>query len=213
MAFRGSGASVFWRGLQFGTEAVLKQERSVLPTFVPAAQPLARIAAETTQQPVQPSTDARPGTAPARSRGIRTGSLLWDSIQAVVPSMGDSITEGNFPSPFSDFLAVIKDAVCTTASAVDCFCRAQNDASVDASEIWHAGTIAPGTIAKAPGDAVAEDEVIAQIETDKVTIDVRAPKAGVITEILVCFLCSHLYRLHEHTPFLGYANGEEEPSS
>ena len=47
------------------------------------------------------------------------------------------------------------------------------------------GTIAAGTIAKAPGDAVAEDEVIAQIETDKVTIDVRAPKAGVITEIKV----------------------------
>jgi len=48
-----------------------------------------------------------------------------------------------------------------------------------------AGTIAPGTIAKAKGDAVAEDEVIAQIETDKVTIDVRAPTAGVITELMV----------------------------
>ena len=51
------------------------------------------------------------------------------------------------------------------------------------------GTIAPGTIAKAPGDAVAEDEVIAQIETDKVTIDVRAPTAGVITELMVSCLC------------------------
>ena len=49
-------------------------------------------------------------------------------------------------------------------------------------------SITEGSIAavlKAPGDAVAADEVIAQIETDKVTIDVRAPSAGVIGEILV----------------------------
>ena len=40
-------------------------------------------------------------------------------------------------------------------------------------------------IGKAAGDSVAEDEVIAQIETDKVTIDVRAPHAGTVTRILV----------------------------
>jgi predicted deacylase len=33
------------------------------------------------------------------------------------------------------------------------------------------------------GDAVKADEVIAQIETDKVTMDVRAPAAGVIDSI------------------------------
>lgn len=52
--------------------------------------------------------------------------------------------------------------------------------------IWiAAGTIV--NVSKAAGDAVAEDEVIAQIETDKVTIDVRAPHAGSITEFLVRF--------------------------
>jgi 2-oxoglutarate dehydrogenase E2 component (dihydrolipoamide succinyltransferase) len=40
-------------------------------------------------------------------------------------------------------------------------------------------------VSKAAGDSVAEDEVIAQIETDKVTIDVRAPHAGTISNILV----------------------------
>lgn len=45
------------------------------------------------------------------------------------------------------------------------------------------GTIAG--ISKVVGDTVEEDETIAQIETDKVTIDVRAPQAGVITTILV----------------------------
>eukprot|EP00887_Chlorella_sp_A99_P005882 scaffold1.g5882.t1 len=49
-------------------------------------------------------------------------------------------------------------------------------------------SITDGTVAavlKAPGDAVEEDEPIVQIETDKVTVDVRAPKAGTIEAILV----------------------------
>ena len=45
-------------------------------------------------------------------------------------------------------------------------------------------SITEGTVAalvKQPGEAVAVDDVIAQIETDKVTIDVRAPKSGTVT--------------------------------
>ena len=45
------------------------------------------------------------------------------------------------------------------------------------------GSIA--TIEKSAGDAVAEDEVTVQVETDKVTIDIRSPGAGVVQEILV----------------------------
>lgn len=50
-------------------------------------------------------------------------------------------------------------------------------------------SITEGTIAellKAPGDIVAEDEVVVQIETDKVTVDVVAPAAGRI----VSFSCA-----------------------
>ncbi len=49
-------------------------------------------------------------------------------------------------------------------------------------------SITEGTISailKNAGDKVEEDEPIAQIETDKVTFDVRAPQAGVIQQILV----------------------------
>lgn len=49
-------------------------------------------------------------------------------------------------------------------------------------------SISDGTVAavlKQPGDRVEEDEPILQIETDKVTVDVRAPKAGVVEAILV----------------------------
>jgi 2-oxoglutarate dehydrogenase E2 component (dihydrolipoamide succinyltransferase) len=38
--------------------------------------------------------------------------------------------------------------------------------------------------AKKVGDSVAEDEVICQIESDKLTVDVRAPTNGIITKIV-----------------------------
>lgn len=47
-------------------------------------------------------------------------------------------------------------------------------------------SITEGSIAsvmKAVGDEVAMDEVVAQIETDKVTVDVRAPSAGRVTAV------------------------------
>jgi hypothetical protein len=54
------------------------------------------------------------------------------------------------------------------------------------------GTIS--TILKKAGEKVEEDEPIMQIETDKVTIDVRAPKAGVLQHLLVSSLTCLLIR-------------------
>ncbi|WZZ89546.1 hypothetical protein YC2023_118125 [Brassica napus] len=61
-----------------------------------------------------------------------------DVVEAVVPHMGESITDGTL----ANFL-------------------------------------------KQPGDRVEADEAIAQIETDKVTIDIASPASGVIQEFLV----------------------------
>jgi 2-oxoglutarate dehydrogenase E2 component (dihydrolipoamide succinyltransferase) len=38
---------------------------------------------------------------------------------------------------------------------------------------------------KRPGDSVREDELLAELETEKVTLEVNAPKSGVITELKV----------------------------
>ena len=38
---------------------------------------------------------------------------------------------------------------------------------------------------KKPGEAVAQDEILIEIETDKVVLEVPAPAAGVLSEILV----------------------------
>ena len=44
----------------------------------------------------------------------------------------------------------------------------------------------PGAVSKyLVCDSVEEDEPIAQIETDKVTIDLRSPQAGIVESILV----------------------------
>src|SRR4029453_18711422 len=49
-------------------------------------------------------------------------------------------------------------------------------------------SITEGTLAqwlKKPGEAVAEDEPLASLETDKVTVEVPSPAAGVLAEQLV----------------------------
>jgi 2-oxoglutarate dehydrogenase E2 component (dihydrolipoamide succinyltransferase) len=37
---------------------------------------------------------------------------------------------------------------------------------------------------KKPGDAVAQDEILCELETDKVSLDVPAPAAGILSEII-----------------------------
>lgn len=44
------------------------------------------------------------------------------------------------------------------------------------------GTVVSWT--KAEGDAVAQDEIILVLETDKVSVDIRTPSAGVLTKRL-----------------------------
>ncbi|KAI4384397.1 hypothetical protein MLD38_002561 [Melastoma candidum] len=62
-----------------------------------------------------------------------------------------------------------------------------SDDLVDAVVPFMGESISDGTLAtflKKPGDSVAADEPIAQIETDKVTIDVTSPEAGVIQKFV-----------------------------
>ncbi|KAI4382705.1 hypothetical protein MLD38_008635 [Melastoma candidum] len=62
-----------------------------------------------------------------------------------------------------------------------------SDDLVEAVVPFMGESISDGTLAiflKKPGDRVAVDEPIAQIETDKVTIDVTSPEAGVIQKFV-----------------------------
>ncbi|XP_074272004.1 dihydrolipoyllysine-residue succinyltransferase component of 2-oxoglutarate dehydrogenase complex 1, mitochondrial-like [Silene latifolia] len=76
-------------------------------------------------------------TDPSRKLWTRFYSSEGDVVEAVVPFMGESVTDGTL-----------------------------------------------ATFLKHPGDRVEVDEPIAQIETDKVTIDVASPEAGIIQQLV-----------------------------
>ncbi|KAK9714995.1 hypothetical protein RND81_06G136400 [Saponaria officinalis] len=76
-------------------------------------------------------------TDPSKKMWTRFYSSEGDNVEAVVPYMGESVTDGTL-----------------------------------------------ATFLKQPGDRVEVDEPIAQIETDKVTIDVASPEAGIIQQLL-----------------------------
>ncbi|XP_068302848.1 dihydrolipoyllysine-residue succinyltransferase component of 2-oxoglutarate dehydrogenase complex 1, mitochondrial-like isoform X1 [Pyrus communis] len=81
-------------------------------------------------------------------------------------------------------------ALCQTDSFIRLINRSFSSDSGDVVEAvvpFMGESITDGTLAtflKKPGDRVAVDEPIAQIETDKVTIDVVSPEAGVIKEFV-----------------------------
>jgi glycine cleavage system H lipoate-binding protein len=79
------------------------------------------------------------------------------------------------------WLAVHQDCTWVTTSAA-AWVRLQVQVPPFGESITD-GTIA--SILKKPGDSVEEDEPLLQIETDKVTIDVRSPQAGTVEAILV----------------------------
>ncbi|KAL9236606.1 hypothetical protein vseg_011252 [Gypsophila vaccaria] len=76
-------------------------------------------------------------TDPSKKMWARFYSSEGDIVEAVVPYMGESVTDGTL-----------------------------------------------ATFLKHPGDRVEVDEPIAQIETDKVTIDVASPEAGIIQQLV-----------------------------
>ena len=68
------------------------------------------------------------------------------------------------------------------------------------------------SILKQSGDAVEEDEALLQIETDKVTVDVRAPVSGIVKQVLVkaddTVAVDHVVALIEEGEAPGRAEGE-----
>nr|XP_043621199.1 dihydrolipoyllysine-residue succinyltransferase component of 2-oxoglutarate dehydrogenase complex 2, mitochondrial-like [Erigeron canadensis]XP_043621200.1 dihydrolipoyllysine-residue succinyltransferase component of 2-oxoglutarate dehydrogenase complex 2, mitochondrial-like [Erigeron canadensis] len=115
-------------------------------------------------------TIAKPN-APARGRGSKLLSHFHQGAQV------HSLPLRNVVSPKADF---------TTHMWSRSFSSDIGDL-VDAVVPFMGESITDGTLAtflKKPGDRVEIDEPIAQIETDKVTIDVASPEAGFIREFV-----------------------------
>ena len=162
----------------------------------------------------QPTTlaSAQPSWLESR-RSLHFSAALLAVEDVVVPSMGDSITEGGNVAAFHVSavacqayamymtLRVQFHHLCVNILAGQCtdyvdtlppfvadLTRSCQLLGFGVHGPQKHGPMCTGTIvnvSKAAGDTVAEDEVIAQIETDKVTIDVRAPHAGTLSSIMV----------------------------
>ena len=122
-------------------------------------------------QPAILVTALEPWLSTAGWRCLRTSSALWESITVVAPSMGESISEGSIA-------ALLKKAGDTVEEV-----RLQMIVSISIPS--------EQTVPGIEHAANLQDEAIAQIETDKVTIDVRSPKAGRIEEYKVNRLKLH----------------------
>ena len=122
------------------------------------------------------------------------GNALY-SVQIEVPALGDSISDGGsvfwalstFGASMCVQLAFSQHFGCSCNNL--CQPPRQQATLHDSRQSCHnaagagAGTIA--TVLKKSGDEVAENETIAQVETDKVTIDIKAPSEGTLLGIVV----------------------------
>lgn len=131
-------------------------------------------------RPAAPAWSLHTSLNGSSTRLFRTGASALAQVKIEVPSMGDSITEGTVsevkkqagaaPQRLSKFRSVslILPTPCTGYETCDGL-----------------GCPDPSTPVHAAGDVVASDELIAIIETDKVSIDVRftGSNPGVMTEV------------------------------
>ncbi|KAB2086232.1 hypothetical protein ES319_A04G015200v1 [Gossypium barbadense] len=144
--------------------------------------------------------------------GRSSASILGKSLQAIRPGVSASRVSSNAGKEMlsvqlrgiahvwnfshlvlpgcSAGLTKTRDAICIIQpeAIMQTSCRAFSSGDgdlVDAVVPFMGESISDGTLAtflKKPGDRVKADEPIAQIETDKVTIDVVSPQDGVIQE-------------------------------
>ncbi|XP_068335214.1 dihydrolipoyllysine-residue succinyltransferase component of 2-oxoglutarate dehydrogenase complex 1, mitochondrial-like [Pyrus communis] len=125
-------------------------------------------------------------SAPSCYRAVPKEALLIGKGYECVQSASYHIVLGNCVPALSREAT----SLCQTESLIRLSNRSFSSDSGDLVEAvvpFMGESITDGTLAtflKKPGDRVAVDEPIAQIETDKVTIDVVSPEAGVIKEFV-----------------------------
>ncbi|XWS51839.1 hypothetical protein CRYUN_Cryun11dG0017000 [Craigia yunnanensis] len=129
----------------------------------------------------------RPGVSSSRvsSNGGKEILLLQPRGIAHVRNFSHLVLPGGYVG-LTKTRAVISSIQSETIMQKSCRAFSSGDGDlVDAVVPFMGESITDGTLAtflKKPGDRVAADEPIAQIETDKVTIDVVSPQDGVIQE-------------------------------
>ena len=120
--------------------------------------------------------------------------LETDKVTVEVPSpaagvIGDIVAAEGTTVGVNALLANITagGVAAAPAAAPAADTNAASDAAVDVMVPTLGESVAEATVAtwfKKVGDTVAQDEMLCELETDKVSVEVPAPAAGVLTEIL-----------------------------
>ncbi len=120
--------------------------------------------------------------------------LETDKVTVEVPSpaagvIGDIVAAEGTTVGVNALLANITagDAAAAPAATPAAAATPSNDAAVDVMVPTLGESVSEATVAtwfKQVGDTVAQDEMLCELETDKVSVEVPAPAAGVLTEIL-----------------------------
>ncbi len=135
----------------------------------------------------------KPGDAVAQDEMLC--ELETDKVTVEVPApaagtMGEIIAAEGATVGVDALLATINEgesAAPAPAAAAPAAAPAASGGAVDVMVPTLGESVSEATVAswfKAVGDTVAQDEMLCELETDKVSVEVPAPAAGVITEIL-----------------------------
>ena len=121
--------------------------------------------------------------------------LETDKVTVEVPSpaagvMGEHVAAEGATVGVDALLATIAEGSASTAVATPPPAKAAeapNAAAIDVMVPTLGESVTEATVAswfKAVGDTVAQDEMLCELETDKVSVEVPAPASGTLTEIL-----------------------------
>ena len=145
----------------------LETDKVTLEVFAPASGVLAEVL-------VQPGDSVIPGTVLGRIGG---------SAVAVAPAAVTRPALLDDPAPVADAPASTPVSMSTVSAPPS----GAGGAMIEITVPVMGESVAEGTLgawAKKPGEAVKKDEVLVEIETDKVALEVSAPADGVLAEVL-----------------------------
>lgn len=142
---------------------------AAFPRAAPRALARMRALSSSASFSPQATTFCAPATKAHGPAGLHRSRSLYSS--------------GSFsPSPLSAGYRLHLGAPRRGLRATGAACKAEPLPVPEMGESITEGTVV--AYMKEAGDKLEEDDIVAQIETDKITVDVRSPKAGVLTEIL-----------------------------
>ncbi len=118
---------------------------------------------------------------------VEVPSPVAGTLAEIVAQEGETVAPNALLAQIAEGAAAAAPAPATPAAAAAPAAKASGT-QVDVKVPTLGESVSEATVAtwfKRPGEAVAQDEMLCELETDKVSVEVPAPTSGVLAEILV----------------------------